>query len=128
MEEEGTTTTGTPTNEEGEWEESVRKKARLTAAAGAGAGGGTGGRLILAPMVRACSLPFRVLCRELGAAATYTAEVIDVKLCGGASQRRTKCGGRVEEWVFGKDRSCTFETLVPELCACSKSPDTPVVF
>ena len=116
METVATTTSST------EREESARKKARLTPAAD------TGGRLILAPMVRACSLPFRVLCRELGAAATYTAEVIDVKLCGGASQRRTKCGGRVEEWVFGKDKSCTFETLVPELRACGKSPDTPVIF
>lgn len=84
------------------------------------------GRLILAPMVRACSLPFRILCRELGAAATYTPEVIDVKLCGDASQRRVKCGGRVEEWVFGKDSSCTFETLAPGLRAAG--PDTPVVF
>lgn len=80
----------------------------------------------MAPMVRACSLPFRILCRELGAASTYTAETIDVKLCGGASQRRVKCGGKVEEWVFAKDRSCTFETLAPGLRA--SGPDSPVIF
>ena len=33
-----------------------------------------------------------------------------------------------EGQVFRKDRLCTFETLVLELCVCSKSPNTPVIF
>lgn len=70
------------------------------------------GQLILAPMVRACSLPFRELCHELGADVCYGPEVVDLKLCGGASHRETKCGGRVAEWVYDKDGSPVFSTLV----------------
>lgn len=70
------------------------------------------GQLILAPMVRACSLPFRELCHELGADVCYGPEVVDLKLCGGASHRETKCEGRVAEWVYDKDGSPVFSTLV----------------
>lgn len=70
------------------------------------------GQLVLAPMVRACSLPFRELCYELGADVCYGPEVVDLKLCGGASHRETKCGGRVAEWVYDKDGSPVFSTLV----------------
>ena len=69
------------------------------------------GRLVLAPMVRACSLPFRELCYELGADVCYGPEVVDLKLLGGASHRVTKCGGRVAEWVYDKDGSSVFSTL-----------------
>lgn len=37
-------------------------------------------KIILAPMVRVSTLPFRLLCREYGADIVYTPEIIDLKL------------------------------------------------
>lgn len=47
------------------------------------------GARILAPMVRVCSLPFRLLALEYGADIVYTPETIDRKIIG--SERRYNC-------------------------------------
>lgn len=56
-------------------------------------------------MVRACSLPFRVLCRELGADVCYTDEIVDLKLAK-CQTRETPSG--VIEFFHEKDLSVTF--------------------
>lgn len=81
--------------------------------------------LILAPMVRACSLPFRALCREYGATSCYTAELIDRKLVATCTRRERLSGPRrVCELYCSKDRVGVFATCMGP---GARSSDHPLV-
>eukprot|EP00727_Mastigamoeba_balamuthi_P006858 m51a1_g2793 hypothetical protein (384) ;mRNA; r:64077-65518 len=66
------------------------------------------GQLFLAPMVRVCSLPFRVLARRHGAHACWTDEIIDHKLV--ACRRVENAALGTTDLVYDKDGTVALRT------------------
>ena len=79
--------------------------------------------IALAPMAGVTDLPFRVICRELGAGLTVTEMVSAKALC--YQDRKTRSLLRLGPGehpagvqIFGSDAACMAETR-PSACSCS---------
>ncbi|GBG27734.1 tRNA-dihydrouridine47 synthase NADP+-like [Hondaea fermentalgiana] len=85
----------------------------------------------LAPMVRACKLPLRLLCLAYGADVVYTEELIDKKLVETERIQHGDGPNGLVEYVWKKDRSTVMSTCALErervvLQIGSASPDLVV--